>query len=535
MTEENSSAVGAEEAGAPAPVQTNSSTQIRIGVALSFTWLLLSNLAAIFITPYMLRMLGKAEFGLYNLIGAVVGYLAVLDFGLNNSIVRYVAKYRAERDRRGEENFLAMALMTYAGIAVLCVIVGLVLYWNLDALFGSALSAQEMGEARTMFLILVFNITLSFPNGAFIAMLNGYELFSYTKSVDIAKVLLRTGLLVLVLSMGFKAVAIVMIDTAVTVVFFLMNMLVAFFRVRIRIVVHAIDRSLMSDVFVYSFWMFIALVFSQLYPRIGQFLLGMKTGTSAVALFAIAVLLNSYYGTFANVLSNMLLPHATKIVVNGASGRELTDMMIKVGRLQFLLVTYILGGFILFGQAFVLLWVGDGFKDVWLIGLLMMVPSTLAHIRDVGGSIQQAQNRTMFRAFYTFSLAVNTAVFDLIALQFVDGPLAMGIGFSVAMSLGNVMMSLYYNKVIKLEMRRFHIEVFRGTLPSLLVAVVVFEVVTHLLPVLSWSSLIGEGLLYSATFALLVWRFGMNEYEHATFRHLADSVIGNARRLLRMA
>ena len=41
------------------------------------------------------------------LIGALVGYIAVLDFGLGNATVRFVSKYRAEENKKGEENFLA--------------------------------------------------------------------------------------------------------------------------------------------------------------------------------------------------------------------------------------------------------------------------------------------------------------------------------------------------------------------------------------------------------------------------------------------
>mgnify|MGYP003613230898 CR=1 FL=1 len=77
--------------------------QVKTGIILSYVIIGLSNLTGLLLTPYMLRSLGKSEYGLYSLIGAFVGYLSVLDFGLGNAIVRYVAKYRAEGDKKGEE------------------------------------------------------------------------------------------------------------------------------------------------------------------------------------------------------------------------------------------------------------------------------------------------------------------------------------------------------------------------------------------------------------------------------------------------
>ena len=47
-------------------------------------------------TPIMLRLLGQSEYGLYSLMGSLVGYLSVLDMGLGNTIVRYTAKNRAD-------------------------------------------------------------------------------------------------------------------------------------------------------------------------------------------------------------------------------------------------------------------------------------------------------------------------------------------------------------------------------------------------------------------------------------------------------
>ena len=117
--------------------------------------------------------------GLYALIGAIVGYLAVLEFGLSYSIIRYVARYRARNDREGEQKFLALAMITYVGISLLVVLVGAIIYWNLDNIFGASFTVAELSEARIMSAILVFNLALLLPGGAFEAVITGYQRFSF--------------------------------------------------------------------------------------------------------------------------------------------------------------------------------------------------------------------------------------------------------------------------------------------------------------------------------------------------------------------
>src|SRR5690625_6333705 len=79
-------------------------SQLKAGIYLSYISLFITNISNLILTPFIIRGLGDSEYGLYMLIGAFVGYIAVLDFGLGNATVRFVSKYRAENDKIKEEN-----------------------------------------------------------------------------------------------------------------------------------------------------------------------------------------------------------------------------------------------------------------------------------------------------------------------------------------------------------------------------------------------------------------------------------------------
>ena len=92
-------------------------SQLKKGAVLSYLNIVLTNVIGLVLTPFIIKSLGDAEYGLYTLIGSLVAYISILDFGLNNTIVRFVAKYKAQGDVKGEQNFLASSLLIYVMIS----------------------------------------------------------------------------------------------------------------------------------------------------------------------------------------------------------------------------------------------------------------------------------------------------------------------------------------------------------------------------------------------------------------------------------
>ena len=64
-------------------------SQLKSGAFLSFVVLALQNLVGLLYTPFMLRMMGKLEYGLYSIATFIVAYLTILDFVFGNAVVRY--------------------------------------------------------------------------------------------------------------------------------------------------------------------------------------------------------------------------------------------------------------------------------------------------------------------------------------------------------------------------------------------------------------------------------------------------------------
>ena len=137
------------------------STQRKLGAILSYVSIFASTLVQLLYTPFLIKMLGQSEYGLYSLIASVIGYLTVLDLGFGNAIVVYTAKYRAQGKVEEEKRLHGMFKIIFYIIGVLAFLLGIVLYFNVYAIFGSNMTSTEIEKAKVMMLILSFNLLMT--------------------------------------------------------------------------------------------------------------------------------------------------------------------------------------------------------------------------------------------------------------------------------------------------------------------------------------------------------------------------------------
>jgi len=486
-------------------------SQLKKGALLSYVTIFLTNIIGLLLTPFIIKSLGDAEYGLYMLIGAFVGYISVLDFGLNNTIVRFVAKYRAEGDKKGEENFLATTMWIYGVISVVIGLLGVILYFNLEAIFGDSLTAAELSKAKIMFIILIFNLVITLPGGAFTAICSGYEHFVFPRSINIIRYLVRSILVVALLLWGGDAIGLVILDTIMNILVIVFNGYYALRRLKVTFKLHFFHIPLVKQIFSYSIWIFVFALVGQFQWKAGQIVLGILTNTTLVAIYAVGILLGTYYGAFSTAISGVFLPRATKMTVNQATGIELTEMMVRIGRISLLVLLLVLGGFILYGQQFVFLWVGETYKDAWLIALIIMFAYTTPLAQAFGNLILEAKSLFSFKAIvYISCIGLGTLVGAFMVAPF--GILGMIIGTTTGWIVSIVIMNFYYHKVILLNIPYFFKNLFSKTIPTFALILFVGFFIEQI-PGSGWLNLGLKILLFAFTYVILMYFMGMRPSE----------------------
>ena len=71
-------------------------------------------------------------------------------------------------------------------------------------------------------------------------------------------------------------------------------------------------------------------------------------------------------------VSHVFVPRVNNYVAENKSDRELTELMTRVGRIQFYVMALIFGGFVLVGRYFIGIYAGDGYDRSYNIALYLM-------------------------------------------------------------------------------------------------------------------------------------------------------------------
>ncbi len=501
----------------------------KIGVVLSYLVIVLNMLVGITYTPFLIRMLGQSEYGLYSIVYSVISYLTVMDMGFGNAIVIYTARYINQGNKEKQDKLHGMFMVIYCVIGIIAAILGIILYFNVNLLFGNSMTSSEISEAKTMMLILTFNLAATFPLSIFGNIIVAHEKFIVSKVIKIIQIILQPMLMIPLLILGYKAIAMVIVITIVNIFCLILNAIVAIRKLNVKIKFQGFDLKLLKEIFAYSFFIFLNQIIDRVNWSMDQFILGSIAGTVATAIYAVASQLNNMYMNFSTAISGVLLPQVTKMEDNKASDKEFTDVFIKTGRLQYILMALIITGFVLFGQVFVNWWAGAGYEDSYYIACILMVPLTIPLIQNIGLSILQAKNLYKYRTIIFFFIAIlNIAV--SIPLTKLYGGIGAAIGTSLALILGQcIILNIYYHKKVGINMFEFWKNILKMSIP-VMIAVILGIIINKVIVSSSIIVLLLKIIIYTILYSILMWKFGMNQYEKGLILRPLEKVRAKIRR-----
>ena len=198
------------------------------------------------------------------------------------------------------------------------------------------------------------------------------------------------------------------------------------------------------------------MIVDQINWSVDKFILGIFGGTTAVAIYAVGGQINTMYMSLSSSISSVFIPRVNKIVaMDENNNKELTELFTKVGRIQFIILAMVIGGFIVIGQYFINVWAGNDYNNAYYVALLLIVPVTVPLIQNLGIEIQRAKNMHKFRSIVYFFIAIGN-VFMSIPLVQLFGEIGAALGTCLTMVLGNIiLMNWYYQVKIKMDMKYF--------------------------------------------------------------------------------
>lgn len=485
----------------------DSNSQIKRGVILSYVSIGITVLMGLFYTPWMISSIGKENYGLYTLANSVIMFF-MFDFGLSSAITRFIAKYLAEGRQDKANNCLGIVYKLYFIVDILIFLILLGIFFYIPEIY-QKLTQEEIEKFKIVYAIASIYSVLSFPFIPVNGILTASEKFIQLKGCEVFQKVFIVVAMSICLLCGFGLYALVIVKAVSGALTILLKVYCIRKYTGNRVNFTYFERNEFREIISFSGWTTIVSFAQRFIFTIAPTLLGIFSGSVAIAIFGVANTLEGFVWTFSTAISGMFLPMVSRIYVKGDG--NILPLMTKVGRIQVYVIGLIVVGFICMGNDFVDLWVGDGFHEAFIGTVLLILPSLFFTPQEIANQAVLAQNKVKKQSIiFLLSSVFNVIVCCLLAGSL--GALGICIAVSITYFIRGSLMNIVYYKDLHINVFTFFKETFAGPSVALVVSLIAGVVINQFIPYQGWLFLSLKILFFLMVYITSIV-FVMNEYE----------------------
>lgn len=438
----------------------------KIGILLSYLNTGLNMVTGLFLSSFLLRMLGDTEYGLYKTIASFANYLILLEFGTGTVMTRNIAMCRGRNASPEEVNRNITTIWSFACVlGAMIVAVAVVFYLNIGSIYAATLDAQQIARAKGIFLFVIVQLLGSFLTQTINGIILAYEHYLYSSVLAILRTVLRTGFLVVLLLFWKSSIIIAQVDAGITLLLLVISVFYLYKNFRIIPKLGRMDGSILKIAAPLAIAMFLQTIVNQANNNVDQFLIGIRISPESVALYSVGMYVFSIFSSMTTIPISMYAPTVAKQVQQEVPMKELQKTMVPPCRLTAIIGGLIYFGFIAMGKPFVELVYGADYTDAWMIAIVVMTPMYINMINGVLVNLLDALNKRMIRSV---ALIVTTVANILLTLLWMDwwGVIGAALATAVCTLFGQVIfMNIYYSKKLGIGVMYLFRKALTGILP----------------------------------------------------------------------
>ena len=491
------------------------------GTIISYFTILFTIATGFIFTPWLLRVLGESNYAIYSLATSLISMFAI-DFGLGAAVSRFISKYRAEKNIESSNRIIGLIFKAFLILDVLIFVVLFVLFFFINNIY-HALSNDEINAFKIVYIIAGLYSLISFEFTPLNGILMGNSKFPQYKLIALISKIFYFILSLIVLTINGNLFLYVLVVAFSGIVE--MTIKIAYIKTRCEYGSKPIfkktkdNRGILLSLIKYSIWAAIASICSRFIISMNQNILGIFAGTLQITFFAVGCQIEGYVWQFSNALDGMFMPILSKMNVYNASSDDYTRMMIKVGRIQLLLIGLILIGFICLGNNFInQIWMKNesiSYTTSYWVAFFLILPAFFTYTHQIGKSTLLVKGKNKYYAFGMIISAVLSTALCFLFCAFMPQSAAIlsALGICVAKMLGLVIyMSFCYKKYGDINILTFYLKCHVRYIPVAAIVLAIGLMLDYFLPS-SFLYFAIKVILIVILYIVLSWLIFMNKEE----------------------
>lgn len=366
---------------------------LRCGVAIGVMFLL---------TPHIIRTLGADRYGLWMLVGALVGYLELLDLGFATATVRFVGACGRPEDVEPRNRLVSTLLLAYL---VLGGVVLLAAHW-VGATWAAGLPVDDARLFGWVFALLAWKSATSLPMSLFQGLLFGQQRICLVSVVRATWSLLFGVGACWALSAGHGLAGLAW-ATCLTAWGEQLSLLAVCWRVTpgLRIGLRRIDAKLLRDVMGFSLFALVTNLSTAALLRTDPILIQWYLPLSAVAVYALALKIAEQLLLLTKQAVNAFSPLLAEL---GGAGneREIRQVWLDSTRMSLLAMLTFAGPIVGWAPELLTLWVGEEFRGAAPLLAVLGAALLIRIVHECGANVLAMTGRHRLVAMVALASAV---------------------------------------------------------------------------------------------------------------------------------
>lgn len=390
----------------------HSKKRFAINVMMNWAATAVNFVVPFFLTPFVVRHLGAASYGIWILAVSTASYLALLDLGLRSAIIRFVSKAEAQADLAEAKRAIAAALWIRLWISMCVALISIGLAYLTPRFFKIPQDLDRAAQITVLMCALGVAITLT--SGVFGAVLAALNRFDILSGITMTQTIFRAGGVLLLLCSGHGLISLAYLEVSVVLIIGILTIGIA---VKIfpaaRVHLRRPEISIVRNLWSYSFITFVFMMAVQVIVNTDSLVIGACITVAMVTYFTIGSSLTSYAQQIAQAVSATFVPLASGLE---ASGRfeDLQRMLIRGTQAMLGLSLPIAAALYFRGGTFIALWIGAQYSHISETVLRILTISLFFSMADAtGGAIMMAIGKhgpvakwAVFEAVLNFGLSI---------------------------------------------------------------------------------------------------------------------------------
>jgi O-antigen/teichoic acid export membrane protein len=350
-------------------------TARKVLVSIFFNYLgaITVSLVGFIATPIVLHHLGKAAFGAWGLIAALIGYSSLLDLGVGLTVTRFVAERAHLSDRTELHRITSTAVTVYAVAGALLLVAGVVGAGPISV--GFHLHGALREQFRIALSVMSVALGITFPGALYTGMNQGFGRFRQQNIMVMVQALTGTGVTIAIALLGGGLVPLAIGWTACVLAGFVMKVLYARWGLRLSPSPRGFDRARARTLISVSVWMFIINIAAKVIFNTDTVVVGSVLSTVAVAHYTVALGPATAVRTLTDQFNSVTYTSAASLRAQDEK-LGLSRLLLEATRVITCFILPFLVLFLLWGRQFLALWVGPSLSasaptlDVLVFGML---------------------------------------------------------------------------------------------------------------------------------------------------------------------